>query len=78
MLLVAIKRNILTLVYFFLCFTAIGGIYAFTIDKPVYQSSGVVEAGQLTEYTYNTFVRITQSRIFGCQNLLLCRCHAQE
>ena len=63
MLLVAIKRNILTLVYFFLCFTAIGGIYAFTIDKPVYQSSGVVEAGQLTEYTYNTFVRITQSKV---------------
>ena len=63
MLLVAIKRNILTLVYFFLCFTVIGGIYAFAIDKPVYQSSGVVEAGQLTEYIYNTFVRITQSKV---------------
>ncbi len=63
MLLIALKRQILTIIYFFVCFTIIGAVYSYKFYQPSYQSTGSVVAETLNDNIYNAFSNVLKAKV---------------
>lgn len=63
MLLVTLKRQILTIIYFFVCFTIIGAVYSYKFYAPTYESTGSVVAETLNDNIYNAFSNVVKAKV---------------
>ncbi len=63
MLLVALKRQILTIIYFVVCFTIIGAVYSYKFYTPSYESTGSVVAETLNDNIYNAFSNVVKAKV---------------